>query len=580
MNWAFDLIALPALATLLVPGIGVIVPRWRWNLYTSAHILCGALALLVGRSAPVEAVVDLRGGPLTVQFDLRVTAETGWWLLLVALFFLAVSTFSRGYVQGARHSVAFLWLLLLGQAAANLVLEAGDLFALYGGLLVLSIVLASLVGLDFAAFGESAALRMFATLEVPSALALVSFWLIAARFGTVSFTQLSQSPPTWTESGSLIIFLPIAVALLARSGLVPIQSWVVAGCRAATAPAALTVAGLAVPLGGVVLARLIGVIVPTSGPWLPLLALLGASTAIVAGGSALQERSALGWLGDLAVGQVGLAMVGFALDTPTGRAGGQLGLIGTMLALVLCGMGEGLALRAARHQRPAGLVQQPISWFGRIALGLGLLALLPLPPFPSFNARWLILAALLQNGSSWAALVALLDVVGTTLLAAAVWSVIREPTQSLAQASEDAPLPEDYQPSPVVHLAGRSSRRRSHPDREILAALIGTIVVTELLTLSQPLWIPSSPALASGWPSFTAIFLLMSAIGGGLAGQTALGGSAWLNWLGWTITWGNRRLRLAQIFDPYVVIGSFLLATGQLSAGLLNQTFGRLARTR
>lgn len=579
VNWTIDVIMVPVLATLLAPCVGTIVPAWRRGVFTGGHLFSLGLALLVWRLAPLQTVVDMRAGPLNVQFELGVTNDTGLGLVLVALLFLVISTFSRGYVQGARHGAAFLALLLLGQAAVTLVLEANDLFALYSGLLVFSIVLTSLIGLDFAAVGERAALRVFATLEVPSTLALVGFWLIATRAGTASLVRLSLAPPVWSEPGAMISFVPIMVALLARSGIFPVQNWAVVGCRATTAPTAIVVAGVALPLGALVLVRLIGVILPASGPWLTLLALLGASTAVVAGASALQERSALGWLGNLAVGQIGLVIVGFAVYSSGSRAAGQLGLIGAILGVVLSGMGVGIAVRAAQHPRVAGLAQQPMPWLGRVALGLGLFALVPLPPFPGFTARWLILVTLLQNPAPWAALVAVLDVLGTLLLAAAVWKVILDPAEALN--GEFAAESATYRAPPVslVQSSG-TARHGAKSDWEIPSVLAGSLIVTGILSITQPLWLPLPPAELGGWAGYAALVLLGLAVGGGVAWHTTVTAPAWLNWLGWAISWGNRRLRLGQLCDPYVVIGGSLMAAGQLSAGILNQTLGRLARSR
>ena len=579
MNWTIDLIALPVLATVLAPSIGAVVPAWRQGIFTGIHLICLAFALLVWRLAPLQSVFDMRGGALNVQFELGVTSDTGCELVLVALLFLVISTFSRGYVQGARHGAAFLALLLLGQAAVTLVLEANDLFALYSGLLLLSIVLTSLIGLDFAAVGERAALRVFATLEVPWTLSLVGFWLIAARAGTASLARLGLVPPTWSEPGATIIFVPIAVALLARSGIFPIQNWVVVACRATTAPTAIVLAGVALPLGALVLARLVGVILPTSGPWLTLLALLGAMTGLVAGASALQERSALGWLGNLAVGQIGLAIVGFAVDSSDRRTFGELALVGAMLGVVLCGMGVGIAVRAAQHPRVAGLARQPMSWLGRAALGLGLFALVPLPPLPGFTARWLVLTALLQNPAPWADVIAVLDVLGTLLLAAAVWKVILDPAESLdgERVRESSAIP--AQPVALVQPSG-TVRRRVKSDWEIPSALVGLLVFTGLLSIAQPLWLALPPADLGSWAGYAALVLLSLAVVSGVAWHTTISAPAWLNGLGWAISWGNRRLRLGQLCDPYVVIGGFLMAAGQVSAGLLNQTLGRLARTR
>ena len=187
-------------------------------------------------------------------------------------------------------------------------LLAGGLFALYLGLLLLSFSLVAMVGLDFAHGSASAALRVFATPEVPAAVALASFWLIDARAGTVVLADLARQAPWLSDGTSPLLVAPIVVALVARAGLAPFQQWVVTGCRAAAAPAAAGIAGLAVPLGGLVLTRVAGAAVPLDRQWLDALAFLGGFTALVAALGALRANTSLGWLGYAATAQVGFAV--------------------------------------------------------------------------------------------------------------------------------------------------------------------------------------------------------------------------------------------------------------------------------
>lgn len=61
---------------------------------------------------------------------------------------------------------------------------------------------------------------------------------------------------------SWIVVAPIIIAVISRLGLVPLQNWPIAACRAATAPVAIVVVAIALPAGAFVLSRHDGVVIP------------------------------------------------------------------------------------------------------------------------------------------------------------------------------------------------------------------------------------------------------------------------------------------------------------------------------
>ena len=568
------LIVVPSLATILVPSLGIVLPHWRPALFKLAHVACCALAVVALTGSPADVVVAVRRGALDLQFGLILDYPTGIALILAALLLLIVGWFSQGYVRGARYATAFLSLLLLEQGAINVVLLAGDLVTLYAGLLVLSFALMFMIGLDFVASGGNAALRVFASLEVPAAFAFVGFWLIDARAGTTSLADLARRPDWLNYSSSWALLLPIVVTLVGRAGLAPLQNWVVSGCRAAIAPASVAIAGVALPVGALVLARLVGTVVPADSLWTQGLTLLGVLTAVVCGVGALRENTVPGWLGYLAAGQVGLATVGLTVAGSIGRLAGMVDLATVALAITTVGLAAGLAMQESQHNRLTALAALPRIQRVRWPLAIGLLALATVPPFGTYTERQLILSSLLDQGAGWRWVVAGAFVVGTTLLAAAVWKTLFRLV--LGQPDEQS-----------ADLDGQAHLTKMPPN-ETIGGIVGLASIITLVGALDPLRGSFVTAAVSPWPTSAAtvassvlLFLaIVLSIGGTLVAGRIEFSNHHLDRVADLLSWLWRRGRLDRVLDPYVVVGWLLLTTGQISAATLNQTIGRLARAR
>ncbi len=578
------LVAAPALATVAIPALGAIYPNWRGSLFILAHVGSLALAVLALVEGPARVLVEIRRGSVDVQLGLVQDQATGLALVIAALLLLAVGLFSRGYIGGVRLGTTFRSLLLLEQAAVNLVLLAGDLLALYAGLLILSFALMLIVGIDFNMAGGAAALRIFTTVEVPAALAFVGFWLIDARAGTLALSDLPRGATWLSYPSSWALVLPIVVALASRAGLVPLQNWVVAGCRAAVAPGAIALASVALPVGCTVLARVAGPAIPLDQSWLHGLMLLGVATAIVGGIGALRESTTLGWLGYLAVGQAGLATVGLMSGTPGGSQAGLINLASAALAVALVGMGMGLATRATQQAQLAALAHLPRNHLARVALPLGLLVLAPLPPFINFTALRLLLASLL-DGSAWGWIVVVLALAGEILLATATWRVVLDLIGGPStNAADDGGTLGTNMPSASPAWTATGSVPKDGRTWDMAGALAGLTTLVVVLGLIPTAWLADVIGVPLQQPSPGAnILATVLALLGTTSAPIVL--RAALRWhppegVALLLARLSRPGKSEIALDPYVLVGGVLLTMGRLSAVTLNQTLGRLARVR
>ncbi len=578
------LVLAPLLAAALVPAIGAAATRFRSALYAVAHVVVLAVVLAALAEGSENVAVDVQRGPLVLRLNLTLDRNTGLALVATAIIILAAGLFSRAYVRGARNGSVFLSLLLVEQAGAGLALLAGDLVALYAGLLMVSLALTLMIGLDFGAPGAAAALRVFATTEVPAAFAFAGFWLLDARAGTLALSNLARDAGWLRDPVASTLVAPIVVALIARAGLTPLHNWVSAGCRAAAAPAAIALAGVALPLGGVVVGRLAGSLIPLGSIWMDGLAVLGAATAVVAGIGAAREKSALAWLGYLAAGQVGLAIVGFGVGGPAVSLAPWIQLASTAVSISLIGMGVALAIRSTGRDRVddlGDLVRMPaVRW----AFLLGLAALAPLPPFPAFTARRLLLVDLAGRGDDWGLVIAAAVILGTVALAIPVWRValdliagshlgLASRFGTVDEAEEALPRPAAAWPAEPVSFAAEWSVVGPIAGLSVVNVLLGLPPSSLLLGLPSAGAVPAAAVVVSGIP-------VILAVGGAPIVEAVPSGRGWAERAGRRASRFVRWMRLEQALDPYVLIGALLLAIGRLSALTLNETLGRLARAR
>jgi formate hydrogenlyase subunit 3/multisubunit Na+/H+ antiporter MnhD subunit len=597
------LVLVPALFAALAPFVAAFAARLRAVdvYYPIAHLASLAAAIFALRTPAATLALGLSGAPASTQILLTFNRPVAAELSGVALLFLILAMFGRGLVRETRLGRAFLTLLLWLQTAIAVVLVSGDLFALYLGLLLLSLSLVLLIGLDFGAPGGSAALRVFATLEVPAAVALAGLWVVDARAETVAVTDLAQKAAWLARPESLALSLPIAIALLSRAGLVPFQQWVVVGCRAAAAPVAIAIAALAVPTGAIVMARLIASL-PLDPSWLLALGVLATATALLASFAALRERTARGWLADIAVAQVALAIVSFAKNDVAASATGWVLLGSGALTALAVGLGLAVATRVAGSDDVRGAGPRVVGWIPAATLALGYLAIGAVPPFASFGARQLLVGRLMNGAATFPDVLCGLGVLlATAALGASVWRRLTAPGLVTFDGPHDEPMPS----SPVLVATSVSSQRTpqrarapvlprpgpAEADRPRLAgtSLAALVMASALLLVSGE--IPSKELanlIGVAWPgelvttNTRASALVGAALLFGLGWEYARSRLArwsdrWNDWLRPVIAL-QRRYELTRIGDPYLVAGWLLLTLGRVSAALIDNTLGRLVR--
>ena len=412
-----SLLALP----ILLPAAGVLMSfllggrqaeRIALALAPAQFGVAIAIAALVWRAG--RPIVYILGGfapPLGIA--LRADGLSAVMLLTAALLMPAAELFARaGFAtppgREKRAPFAF-WTLLQGvQAALALVFVGGDLFNLYVALELLTFAAVPLVCLDGRPETLAAALRYLLFALFGSVFYLLGAALLYGAYGTLDIILLSErirdEPAVWVAAGLM------TAGLLAKTALFPLHLWLPPAHANAPAAASAVLSGLVVKGSFVLIVRLWFNVLPALPSAVPgaILAALG-SAAILAGSvlALRQERIKL-LIAYSTVAQIGYLFLMFSLASGPWAAdawnGGLMQVVSHAFAKAAMFLSAGLVAESVGHDRINGLGgagrAMPLTF---LALGLGGLSLMGLPPSGGFAAKWLLLVASVEAGQwPWA----------------------------------------------------------------------------------------------------------------------------------------------------------------------------------
>jgi multicomponent Na+:H+ antiporter subunit D len=411
-------ILLPALGVLLSFLIGGRRAEWiALGLMPVELAVAIAIACLVWRSGQ-PLVYTLAGYTPPLGIALRADGFSGVMLVTAGLIapaaaLYARTTFATPPELTERRAPLVFWTLLQGiQAALSLLFLGGDLFNLYVGLELLTFAAVPLVCLDGRPETVAAALRYLLFALFGSVFYLLGVALLYGAYGTLDIGLLAPlirpEPAVWLAAGLM------TAGLLAKTALFPLHLWLPPAHANAPAAASAVLSGLVVKgsfflvvrLWFDVLAALPGVIPGT------ILAALGSAAILFGSVLALQQARLKLLIAYSTVAQIGYLFMMFPLAARPWAAdafsGGVMQALAHAFAKAAMFLSAGLIAESLGHDRIAELGgaarAMPVTF---LALGLGGLSLMGLPPSGGFAAKWLLMKASIEAGQwVWAIVMA------------------------------------------------------------------------------------------------------------------------------------------------------------------------------
>jgi formate hydrogenlyase subunit 3/multisubunit Na+/H+ antiporter MnhD subunit len=405
---------------ILVPAAGVLLSfllggrqaeRIAFALMAAQFAAVIAIAALVWRSGQPLAYV-LGGFVPPLGIALRADGFSAVMLVTASLIMLAAALYARRTfatsegVAEQRGPLVFWTLMQAILAALSLIFLGGDLFNLYVALELLTFAAVPLVSLDGRPETLAAALRYLMFALFGALFYLLGAALLYGAYGTLDIALLSErvrpEPALWLAAGLM------TAGLLAKTALFPLHLWLPPAHANAPAAASAVLSGLVVKGSFFLVARLwLNVMagLPNAAP-AAILAVLGSAAILMGSVLALRQERLKLLIAYSTVAQIGYLFLMFPLVSGPWAAdafgGGVMQALSHAFAKAAMFLAAGLVAESLGHDRIESLGgagrAMPVTF---LALGLGGLSLMGLPPSGGFAAKWLLMKASIEGGQAW-----------------------------------------------------------------------------------------------------------------------------------------------------------------------------------
>jgi multicomponent Na+:H+ antiporter subunit D len=405
-HWLPLVVMLPLVGGALAPVLarpGIAFAR-AWSLAIVAVTALGALLLTLEVAARGPFSYPLGGWGAPYGIELRFDEFSAAILFIVLVAGLAL-VYSGRYAAQALQAERLPWfyaLLLLNLGGMIGFAVTGDLFNLFVFMEVVSVSSYALVALGDTRLAPLAAFRYLLAGAVSSALILFSIGILYALTGSLNMADVA------VRLGGQPAGMPATLALgglvagfLLKAALFPLHAWLPDAHASAPSPVSAILSGLVVKLG--VLGLLRSWQLFAAAGVVPLAALgellaWGGALSIIAGAAfALFQQDIKRMLAYSTVSNVGYIIMGFGLATQQAVMGASLhvlnhALIKSTLFLAAGALIHQTGCRTLYELRGAGRAMPLTS----LALTVGVLSVVGLPPTAGFPGKWYIALGALQ----------------------------------------------------------------------------------------------------------------------------------------------------------------------------------------
>ena len=411
----------PLVAPLFVAAVAALL-GWR-PAVARGSIAAAGVILAAGVLAATRTVPDgqaLRAGLL------RVDSLSALMLLVIGAVALIATWAGRHHLDdeivardtdaaGARRYAVLVALFL---AAMVLAVSVDNLGVLWVAVEATTIVTAFLVGHRRTRGALEATWKYVMIASVGIALAYLGTVLVyyASRHpgvgshGSLDWSVLVEQADQLDPGVMRVAFALLVLGFGAKAGLVPMHSWLPDAHSQAPAPVSALMSGvlLSVAVYALVRYRVLAIVVLTPGFVRTLLLAVALASLALAASMLLAQRDYKRLLAYSSIEHMGFAVVGVAVGTHFAITAVLLHLLGHGLgkAVLFCASGQILAAEgSSRIDDVRGLLARRPVLAG--TFGLGIVALLGMPPFSLFASELGIVRAGVGAGLGWAVAIAL-----------------------------------------------------------------------------------------------------------------------------------------------------------------------------
>ncbi|MFD0272320.1 NADH-quinone oxidoreductase subunit L [Kitasatospora sp. NPDC127111] len=563
MNLALPVLvpALPALGAAATLATGRKAPGPARPLAVVPVAVSAVLALVVALQLGTGQVLDTAtrltptGGP-EIALGFFLDGYSSLISVLVGVVATCVQVYSTAYLKDDPRYPSYAALVSLFTAAMFLVVYSGDLIVLLVGWEVMGICSYFLIGHHWeTADARSASLKAFLVTKLGDVPFLFGLFLLGADAGSFRIPDVLAAATDGRIGHPTLVALLLLAGVAGKSAQFPLHTWLPDAMAGPTPVSALIHAATMVAAGIYLVARLLPVFL-LSGAALVVLAVMAAVTMIGSALCALAQDDLKRVLAYSTVGQLGY-MAGALASGDREASVFHLVSHGAFKALLF--LAAGVVIHAAHTNSISAMSRMPglrrrvpdAYW----TMGIGLVALIGLPPFSGFFSKEAVLTAAehAANGE------ALTNGVGpaSAVPQAAGWIVlISAALTALLTAAYAARLFLVAFHSPAAGVAGPAVGAAAGPeplDHEADAPYSPEVdeadpATAEPPAMRWPLWVLAIPTMGFGVVGVRSDWLPALLDGGSLrpSGVTAVTGTA-LAVVGALLAYGAWRSATARL---------------------------------
>jgi len=337
-------------------------------------------------------------------------------LVIVAVVFV----YSHAYLKDRDLLKGEYYLLgLFAVLGMFVMISAHSLLTMYLGLELMSLALYAMTAFDRQSPNAAeAAMKYFVLGAIASGVLLYGMSLLYGITGSLQLDEIAAalSGENSAAPAAMLGAAFVVVGIAFKFGAVPFHNWVPDVYHGAPTSVTLFI-GTAPKLAAfAMLTRLMDTALgPLSDTWAPLVMGLGVLSIILGNVIAIAQTNLKRMLAYSTIGHVGFVLTGFAVNTPAGH---EAALFYTIVYTIMAAAAFGMILLLSRRGFDAdelddlkGLnARSP--WFAAMML-IVMASMIGIPPFVGFFAKLYVLAALVDTGLAWVAVLAVLfSVVG------------------------------------------------------------------------------------------------------------------------------------------------------------------------
>lgn len=384
-------------------------------------ILVIIVVYLYGKPVKETFYLGVLGLPLVLRLNML-----SWFFALPITSVGALSIiFSLRYIRKREKTDFYYMTMILVNAGMLGIVLSGDLVSFYIFWEIMSWSAFLLISYNRGP-ALAAGMKYIIMSVVGSAAMLIGIISIYTNYGTVIISDISTHLAAASSGYILFLLILYFVAFGVKNAVWPFHTWLPSAHSEAPSPFSAVLSGILIKMGTygflLIMYTIVGLKVFLDLGWglfsfHYILCWFGAITVVIPTFTALLQNDAKRLLAWHSIGQIGYIIIGIALGTSLGIAGGIFHFLNhaTFKALLFLSVGavEYRTGGVRDLNSLGGLIKRmPITFTGALVGSLGIIGV---PLTNGFVSKWLIYKALISQGNPFLAFAALIGTWGTLL---------------------------------------------------------------------------------------------------------------------------------------------------------------------